>query len=196
MEERKKVRRSELVRLKELISSADASQSEQPIDVLLFKLIDDRSVRTVERHETVNMGHQNTAHSYPIWVSELHEFHTSIIDESGRVHHSVAPCGELDEYGKFIKLPHLERIPAYTSAIDAAVSFKASILPSDRPLLIKELQSYGLDPTLWQAKILDGAGATVSSAQMESAASAIVLAVLHDLINNDGASPWIEDLPA
>jgi hypothetical protein len=41
--ERKQISRSELVRLAELIVLQD-NQSGEPIDVLLFKLIDDRAV--------------------------------------------------------------------------------------------------------------------------------------------------------
>jgi hypothetical protein len=186
---RKKVKRSELVRL--TLEIASSVRSAEPVDVLLFKLIDDRPVRLVEFSEVVTIGHQRERQTYPIWVSEMHEFDTSFMDESGHVQESMTKCGDFEEYG-LNKGPFLIRVPAYTREVEAAVFFKTSILTSSRRLLLAELRYDGLDPGLWDAKILDDAGVTVASAMMESQASAIVLAVLRDLIDNDGASWWIE----
>jgi hypothetical protein len=88
----------------------------------------------------------------------------------------------------------LRKSPKYTKEIDSAISFKDRVLGSRRLLVTEELEvdDIIMDPQLFRAKIVDPQGGVLSSAVTDTLASAIVLAVLNNLLNNEGASWWIE----
>jgi len=191
---REKVDRTTLVELKQSLLSLCPSSSKEPLDVQLFKLICDQPARMVERSEVVTMDGRSVTYIYNQWVSEMHKFETTIIGENNEIEAATAVCGEFDANGEFVARPDLKKIPKYTKEIDSAISFKDSVLGSRRLLVTEELEvdDIIMDPQLFRAKIVDPQGGVLSSAVTDTLASAIVLAVLNDLLNNEGASWWIE----
>jgi hypothetical protein len=48
---------------------------------------------------------------YNQWVSEMHEFETTIIGENNEIEAATAVCGEFDANGEFVARPDLKKIP-------------------------------------------------------------------------------------
>jgi hypothetical protein len=79
---------------------------------------------------------------------------------------------------------------AYTSDAETALSWKHSILGQARTLVLEELEDEFLPR--WRAKIINSSGGIVSQSESYETGAAVIIAVLDDLITNDGISWWIE----
>jgi hypothetical protein len=159
------------------------------IDKELFQLFSD--VPVLRREKLVTLGGQEVRRRREVWVYETHGTTTTYRGDDGFIRSEPITYGEVQQDGSFLPIPKLTEVPRYTENTDDALDLKGQILGHRRRALIEEIDDEHI--SRWRAKIIDDdSNEIVGEAETYSCGASVVLAILSDLIANDGASWWIE----
>jgi hypothetical protein len=160
------------------------------IDVELFRLFSGRDVSVIRREKSVTLGGREVRRKHEEWVYETHRSNITYPDEDGLFRSEPVTFGEVQEDGSFLPIPELAEVPHYTSNTDDALMLALQVLGQRRRLLIEETGQEW--ESLWRAKLIDSSYQIVGEGETYECAASVVLAILSDLIANDGASFWID----
>ncbi|WP_457940824.1 hypothetical protein [Mesorhizobium sp. 10J20-29] len=149
--DQRKIARSTVARLLELLPGVGANYGSRDFDAELFKLIDAREVRkaTVVSCDTVlrdlppdagdlqNAIRAMSPTAYEDWVSETRELTLDSFDASADTF-EAGRCGYLDAEGQFVELPILQLVPRFTTSVSGALMFKTRVFRAALNLTIVE----------------------------------------------------------
>lgn len=195
----KQINRAALERLRDQLLSP--MQTEPPtilsypreLDVELFRLFVDDNAPIVRREKLVTLSRRKTWKPIDVWAYEVEGSFIDYFDDDGTWVNKYAKYGEVQDDGTWLTVPDVREVPRYTDNTDDAYSLKAAVIGvgGERRLIVEEIDDDYFTP-LWCAKIVDVSNQIVGEGETCNCAASIVLAILCDLIANDGASYWIK----
>ena len=164
------------------------------LDLELFRLFAPHQHELVQQEKRVTLGGRDLRPPRDEWGYVVHRHWMSEavgwtpegcpIVESGWSY-----PGEVQEDGTFVRKPDVYEVPHYTSIMDDAFDLKIAVIGLGRRLVIEEVEDEFVPR--WRAKmVVSGQG--VAQGETYDCAASIVLVVLSDLLENEGASWWIE----
>ena len=168
-ENRKRISRTALERLRqELLQPLQTAPPtigsySREIDVELFKLFGSTKTAVTRQDKLVTLGEEEIGRKREVWVYE--------------------------KSPRSLVYSNYREVPRFTANTDDAFMLKSSVLGDNRWLCIEEID----DPYIprWRAKLMSELK-VVGEGETYDCAASVVLAILSDLIANDGASCWIE----
>lgn len=177
-EEKRTISRGQLTALRDQIENGGMGASHD-LDVELFKLFNDLPVHLIDDDDQVRS---------PLGKRWVHDVPTSIVFAEDGTHRNVfEDVGSPTDDGWVWASPQ-RSIPAYLRDGEHAFAWKHSISGQSRLLNIAELEDDLI--TKWRATIIVDES-TVASGESYDMGTAIVLAVLNDLIANERACWWV-----
>lgn len=194
----KQINRAALERIKEQLLAPmqtdppTVSTYPRELDVELFCLFVNDEVPIVRREKLTTLGGRPVWKPIDVWAYEVEGFYYDCEDDDGTCVTKYSRHGEIQDDGTWLAIPNVVEVPRYTANADDASALKNTILgvAGDRRLAIEEIEDDYFPR--WRARIIDGSNQIVAEGETFDCAGSIVLAVMCDLIANDGASYWIK----
>jgi hypothetical protein len=166
------------------------------LDIELFRIFSEFSsleVQPLLGEELVTFEGRGIRSKRDVWLYDVRGVGVTDIEQmsNGRVvlSREYGSFGDVQEDGTFVARPLLYEFPHFTSRTDDALGLKRSVIGSGRQLVVEEIDAEPIPR--WRTKIIVS-DKSVAEGETYYCASAVVVAILSDLIENEEASWWID----